>query len=303
MAISVRKRGVRDFPLESLYGGKAAPEALVRRGLADLEKELDRQFQTERAVELETAKHLKKVHGPLLNVVAKDGRAAEGIRGLRGLDNRLAKENRRLAPPKVAPEAQRVFTGSIGATVVPAYNYQWTWNATSGGPALSVSANRNTGQMGFNIWNNSRNASGSARAAVGIYFRPPTETGILKLWSNPAFTYSWWTICAFASAHSDAFIGLYVGRYNLSGGFDGAPVNQQISLWNDDSWWSGAGSHSGSNSGYPLFAQFNVDRSHYYAMWVWCGGRATGAGWSTFSGSGAGSNLSVTVPSFTWELF
>jgi len=158
--------------------------------------------------------------------------------------------------------------------------------------------------MTFSIWNAGNDASGSARAAVGIYFRPTTANGILRLTSNPAFNFSWWTYCVLASAHSDAFIGLYVGRYTLSGGFDGAPVNQQISLWNDDSWWAGAGSHSGSNSAFPLFAQFNVDRSHYYALWVWCGGRASGAGWgSAFWGSGAGSNLSVTVPSIFWELF
>src|SRR5262245_28137063 len=113
----------------------------------------------------------------------------------------------------------------------------------------------------------------------------------------------WSTYCVLASAHSDAFIGLYVGRYNVSGGFDGAPVSQIIRLWNDDSWWYGAGSHSGSNSGFPLIAQFNVDWSHFYALWVWCGGRATGEGFGTFSGSGAGSQLSVAVPSMTWELF
>src|SRR5262249_9727625 len=182
----------------------------------------------------------------------------------------------------------RIFPGSIGATVAPPFNYQWTWNATSGGPSLSVSANRNTGQMGFSIWNASRDASGTARAAVGILFRPITENGILRLSAKPAFNYLWWTICALASAHSDAFIGLYVGRYNWSGGFDAAPVSQMISLWNDDSWWAGAGSHSGSNSGFPLIAQFNVDRSHFYALWVWCGGRATGAGWGVFFGSEIG---------------
>lgn len=300
MAAKSRKRRVQDFPLEFLYGGKPAPEKLVRRGMADLEKELTRQFRDEHAKENEIAKSMKAVHGPLIDVASRNERAAAGVRQLRERDARLGKQ--KLTVPGTPEEKQRIFAGSIGATVTPAYNYRWTWNATSGGPSLGVSASNNTGQMAFNIWSNGRDASGSARAAVGIFFRPVTDNGILRFSSNPAFNYNWWTYCAFASAHSDAFIGLYVGRYNLSGGFDYAPVNQTIGLWNDDTWLGG-GSHSGTNSGFPLFAQFNVDRSHWYALWVWCGGRATGAGWGIFTGSGAGSNLSVRVPSMTWELF
>jgi hypothetical protein len=186
--------------------------------------------------------------------------------------------------------------------VAPPFNYQWTWNAFSGTvDVLHLAANASTGRMSFDIdSNNHCNCSG--RTALGIYFRPMTANGILRLSANPAINYNWFDICAFDSTHSDGFLGLYVGSYNLSGGFAGAPVNQQISLWNDSSWWSG-GSDSGGNSGYPLSAQFNVDSSHWYALWVWCGGNIQADGWGTFSGSGAGATLSVAVPSITWELF
>jgi hypothetical protein len=173
------------------------------------------------------------------------------------------------APPQAQEVTQRIFTGSIGATVTAPYDYPWTWSTSTGSPQLSVSADKTTGRMSFDIWNNSNDASGSAAAALGIFFKPMTASGILRLSSNPAFSYYWWTICSFASAHSDAFIGLYVGRYTLGNSFDGALVNQEIVLWSDDSWWSGAGSHQGENSGYPLFAQFNVDSSNWYALW--CG--------------------------------
>lgn len=301
MAKKSKKRMEKEFPLECLSGGDSPPDAVVRRGMADLEKELTTQFREQRAVDVEIAKYMKGLQAPLIKTLGQDDRVAAGVRGLKEIDARLGKQ--RLTLARAVKEKQRIFVGSVGATVSPPYNYEWTWNATSGSPSLSVSANRATGQMSFSIWNNGNDASGSARAALGIYFRPMVENGILRLSSSPAFNYRWHTICAFASAHSDGFIGLYVGRYNLSGGFDGAPVNQIISLWNDDSWWSGAGSNTGSNSGFPLFAQFNVDSSHWYALWVWCGGRASGAGWGVFSGSGAASNLNVTVPSMTWELF
>jgi hypothetical protein len=210
----------------------------------------------------------------------------------------------KLERPKFLKENQRIFTGSIAATVVPPFSYQWTWNAGSGGPDhLDVSANRATGRMDFYAHTNpDHSSSGSVRTALGIYFRPVTSNGILRVSANPSINYRWWDYCAFASAHTDGFIGLYIGRYNLSGGFDAAPVNQQRSIWNDSSWWSGGGG-SGSNSGFGLSAQLNVDNSHWYALWVWCGGNVSAEGWHTFSGSGAGASMSVAIPSITWELF
>jgi hypothetical protein len=145
-------------------------------------------------------------------------------------------------------------------------------------------------------------SSASARAALGIFFALATDgTSHFRFWANPAFGFNWWDICLFDSAHSDGFIGLYAGAYDWSGAFAGAPVDQMISLWSDDSWWSGA-SNQGSNSGFPLSADFEVDSSHWYALWVWCGVDDSAAGWGTFSGSGSGSSLAITVPSISWEL-
>src|SRR5262245_33676815 len=81
-----------EFPLEFLYGGKAASEALVRRGMADLERELTKQFRDERAAEIEAAKHLEKAHSPLLDVIGRDDRVATGVRGLRAIDARLGRQ-------------------------------------------------------------------------------------------------------------------------------------------------------------------------------------------------------------------
>jgi hypothetical protein len=293
-------KGQDVFSVEDLYGRKPASEASVRKGMVPLERELAEEFKAQRAEEEELARHMDVVRDGLLPERGKD-RLKQAVEGLKKLD---AKANKaKLSPPDVEPHHQRIFLGSVGATVVPAYNYGWTWNAQSGGPALNVSANRNNGQISAYVASAGKNANGSARAAVGIYFRPMTRNGILRLWSNPAFNYLWWTYCVMRSAHSSAYIGLYVARYTLSGGLDGVPVDQKISLWSDNSWWSGAGSHRGANSGYPLSAQFNVSSSFYYALWVWCGVRASGGGWGLFSGSGAGSRLNVTVPSISWELF
>jgi hypothetical protein len=92
-------------------------------------------------------------------------------------------------------------------------------------------------------------------------------------------------------------------RRALACDLDHVPVDQQISLWSDDSWWGGGGSHSGSNSGYPLSSWFTVDSNHWYTMWVWTGGSVYGSGWGTFSGSGAGASLKTGTPSISLVLY
>lgn len=296
-------RNQNEFLLDSLYGQNAVSNQLMQRSMKDLEKELNRQFKEQAKDEMSYNAQMQKIHRPFHELVSKNSDADQVVKRIKEFDRNDYK--RKIVIPRPPLENQRIFTGSIGATVIRPYNYDWRWNAISGGSFASVTASRVAGNMSFSLTSggtdNSYNSSG--RSAVGIFFRPPTENGILDIWSNPSFNYHWWTHCAFATGHSDAFIGLYVGRYNLSGGFDGAPVNQRISLWNDTSWWSGAGSHTGSNSGFGLRARLGVDRSHYYAIWVWCGGTASGAGSGFLYAGYGGSTLSVTVPSIGWELF
>lgn len=290
----------KDFPIECLVGGETAAQSVVLRGMRDLESELAARFKERAAASAALTKATRPQTAAMEALLRERDPEGQMVKDLQALDRSYSKT--RLPSIDVMPERARIFSGSIGATRVPPYNYQWTWNATNGGPAVSVGASANTGAMNYNLWTNSRRSSASAAAAVGIYFRPAFETGILRIWANPALSYNWWTSCAFASAHSDGWIGLNVGRYTLAGGSAGTPVRQQTRLWNDDSWWSGA-SDSGSNSGYPLFAQLSVDRSHWYALWVWIGGSISGAGWGTFSGSGAGAVMNARVPAITWELF
>jgi len=166
-----RRKKDSGVPLQFLYGSKAPPESVVKRGMLDLENELTRQFRQERKVALDVARHQRRISSPLIESLKKSRDVAAAVRRLRALHASLGRK-RRLGPPKYPKDETRIFPGSIGATVAPPFNYQWTWNATSGGPTFIVSANRNTGQMGFDIFNDNHEASGTARAAVGIYFRP-----------------------------------------------------------------------------------------------------------------------------------
>ncbi|HEY6767721.1 MAG TPA: hypothetical protein VI386_23455 [Candidatus Sulfotelmatobacter sp.] len=287
--------------IRGILGHDAAPKGVVERSMADLEKMLDRRFRDLNKQRAELARAHAPLREKLLGPLRKDPEWAQFIRKLR--DTHKSLQSYRVASPKLVERKERVFLGSIGGTRVPAYDYPWTWSATSGSPSVSTSANVNNGQMIVGISTDMNNgSSASARAALGIFFSSPTEClSHFKYWANPALNYNWWDICAFDSAHSDGFIGLYAAEYDWSGGMTATPVDQMISLWSDDSWWSGA-SDQGSNSAYPLSANFEVDANHYYALWVWCGVNDSAAGWGTFSGSGSGSTLSITVPSISWEV-
>lgn len=291
------------FPVQSLFGGKVAPPALVRRGMADLERELTQRFHTREAVRREHLAAVAKIHGPMRKLLRQNSELAGGVKALRGLQASYSRK--KIVMPSVAKFRERIFTGSIGATIVPPYNYQWSWQATANSPDTATSsADQNAGQMSFSAWTNfDHGSSASVRAALGIYFQPQTENGILHLTSASALNFGWGDWCDLDGAHTDGWIGLIVGCYNLSGGLDGWSIDQMINLWSDDSWWSGTGWQTGSNSGYPLDAWFSVDSSHWYAMWIWCGGDVSADGWHAFWGSGAGATMSVAVPAITWELF
>jgi hypothetical protein len=288
-----------EFPLDQLLG-KIAPAGQAQKGMVRAEEELARRFERRQAGLAAST----KAFSPFAEAFGRQNaeQLQRAVRSLQELDKRAGRE--KVSVPRLAPDDERVFPGSIGITRVPPYNYQWTWSAKDNNSATaSVAATAANGQQSFNLWNSSVQAHAWGATAVGIYFRPFTTNGIVHLWANPAINYNWWTYCTLASAHSDGWLGLYVGQYTLAGDLDHVPVDQQISLWSDDSWWGGAGSHSGSNSGYPLSSWFTVDSNHWYAMWVWTGGSIYGSGWGTFSGSGAGASMKTGTPSISLVLY
>ena len=141
---------------------------------------------------------------------------------------------------------------------------------------------------------------------VGIFFHPPTDCpGTLKIATSVAYSFDWHTYSAFAGAHSDGWIGLFVQRFNANGFPDGVLVDLKLFLWsNDSSGLGGPGWPEGSNTGFPLGAQCPVDNQHTYHLWVRCGGSVSSGGFGGLGwfGSTAGSRIFGTVPSITWEL-
>ncbi|MGZ3458514.1 MAG: hypothetical protein ACXU86_08415 [Archangium sp.] len=295
-----RRRSEEEIPFDLAHGGKAPPESVGRRGMADLEHELVAHFERE-LKRIEDARKLQaRLQRPLRRALEKDADLAQVRRSLQEQERRAGKQQ--LQAPRAVEDRPRIFTGSIGAARTPPFDYGWRWSSLSGGAQISTTARLITGDMSFTIGNNSHESAGKAAVALGIYLRPITESSVASFFSTPFYDFMWWDYCFFDFAYSDGWLGLYVARYKLDGTFDGALVNQQLQLWADSSWFMGAGYHADFDRAFPLFARFQVDRSHYYLLWVWAGGMASSAGWDSFAGSGASSNLWVRIPSMTWQL-
>jgi hypothetical protein len=293
----------RGIEPRDLFGGRSLTQKAALQPMRELERRLTAEFDERTTQRAKLAAPMAALRAPLIEAIAADTGATKAVADLRKLAE--AARTRKPREPHRARAESNVFAGSIGATHIPPYDYQWTWNATNGSPSVNhQAANRTTGDIAVNIDTDTggNSSSISGRAAVGIYFYPPVANGLLQIWATPAYTEDWFDICTFDSCHADGWIGLYVGSYDLSGAFTGAVVDQQVTLWNDSSWWAG-GSGQGSNSGFGLYAPpIDVDQDHQYLIWVWIGADASGDGWHTFSGSAAGDDLNVHVPSITWRV-
>ena len=288
------------LPVDVFLGGKPASGRQALRGMKRAEEEQKRRFQARKQDHTARA----RAQAPLRAALAKQlGEAAKTTFG--GIDALQKKQRQtKLARPALVKEQAAIWCGAVGIRRVPPYDYQWSWSARDDSSATdAVSASAATGEENFWLVNGDDSAHAWGACAVGVYFRPISPSGYVHLSSTPAFTYSWYTYCTLASAHSDAWIGLYAGQYTLAGDLDRVAVDQQTSLWSDDSWTVGAGGHSGSNSGYPLSAWFTVDSNHWYAMWAWCGGSIYGDGSHTFWGSFGMSSMNLLVPSISIVLY
>lgn len=219
---------------------------------------------------------------PAIEAAVKSATKRSGARAKQSLDK-----------PARTKVAGRARSGSVAVTFIPPF-WPWQWNASTGSATANVGVDGNAGTMSFDAWTGQDGKTASTAVALGYYFQPLADNGIMNVNANPAFNYIWDSTNVLDSSHSGAFLGLYVGQYTLGGEFVQAVVDQQISLWN-----SGGGSGQGSNSGFPLFASTPVDSDHFYEIWVWAGGDAEADGWSAFWGSAALSSANLDVPSIS----
>jgi hypothetical protein len=285
------------FPLEQFLGGKIASQTQAVAGMKAAEEEQARRFDAAK----ESQAALSDAVAPLQKSLADQLGAGlqETGAALQNFDQQFGE--RPVAMPEPLKEEERIFPGSVGVTRVPPYDYRWTWIAQDGSPrSAAVSADNNNGQLGVDIA--TRNLAHVWCAnGVGVFYRP-VYNGYLHVWANPPFSYDWETVCWFATAHSDGWLGLYVGQFTLAGILDWVPVSQHIFQWRQDGFLGTTGS-LGRNPPYPLSAFFPVNTAHWYGIWVWSGGSIYGDGMNVAWGSSAWSRLNFVVPSISMALY
>lgn len=262
--------------------------------IAESRNRLDAMFKQKFEQRAEQRKRERALKEPELAILRKLGKDDKTIAAAvkEAKEQSAASAKRRLKPPKHVSVKPRQRLGSVAVTFVPPY-WPWDWSATTGSATANVSADGNAGTMSFDAWTGDNGKTASTAVALGYYFQPLADNGIMEIFSNPSVSYEMDTWTVFDSAHAGGFIGLYVGSYALNGNFEGAVIDQQIDLSNV------AGGSQGSNSGYPLFGWTPVDSDHFYEIWVWAGGDAEADGWSLFWGSAALSYGSLAVPSIS----
>jgi hypothetical protein len=284
-----------------LFGGKETSAATFKAAMKTLAAERTRRFKERIELRRQAAKHFEMLQAPLVDKLKNNEHAAEALRGLRKINDGLAK--RALVAPSVPPEKPRFFTGSMGSVVVPPCYFPYSDDDTiSGSPGVVKHVTFGNGTMGFNLTGGSDESSAVVHEGLGIYFYPPSP-GHLIVQANPGYSGGWNYTCWLHEAITTAMIGLDVLELDLHNEFQRLVRRDPHALWNEDhSPVAGSGSGDASSPALPLFAELDVDTQHHYMLVVWCAGSTESYGGGALGNSSATSQLEVTVPSIRWEL-
>lgn len=267
--------------------GKKPSDAM----LAESKKRLDAMFKKkfdDLKAEREVQRHIETASfGAMRHLVKEDPKLAAAVKEAK--KQATARSTRHAAPPQRTKVEGRQRLGSVAVTLVPPF-WPWQWSSQTGQDATgTTSVDGNAGSMSFNAYTGDNGKTAATAVALGGYFQPLADNGVLYVNANPSVSYDEDTWTVFDSAHAGNFIGIYVGEYTLQGQFVQAVIDQQIHI----------GDGNGSTSGYPLWGNTPCDSDHFYEIWVWAGGDAEADGWSIFWGSGALSYGRIVVPSIS----
>lgn len=259
-----------------LAGSKKRLDALFKKRFENLQAQRKEQRRIEAAS-----------LGVLRGVANEDRKLSASVEEAK--KSAAARSKSHAKPPHRSTVEARQHIGSVAVTLVPPF-WTWQWNAQTGQDATgNTNVDGNAGTMSFDAWTGDNGKTAATAVALGGYFQPLADNGILNVFANPGVSYDDETWTVFDSAHAGNFIGLYVGQYTLEGEFVQAVIDQQIPI----------GGGNGSTSGFPLVGFTPCDSDHFYEIWVWAGGDAEADGWSLFWGSAALSYGSITVPSIS----
>jgi len=267
--------------------GKKPSDAVLAGSKKRLDAMFKERFENLRRQREERRRIEAASFGAVRDLVKEDPKLAAAVK--EGKKQSAARAKAHAKPPHRTEVAGRQRLGSVALTLVPPF-WPWQWSAQTGQDATgTTSVDGNAGTMWFDAYTGDNGKTAATAVALGGYFQPLADNGVLYVYANPSVSYDEETWTVFDSAHAGNFIGLYVGEYTLDGQFVQAVVDQQIHI----------GDGTGSSSGFALWGNTPCDSDHFYEIWVWAGGDAEADGWSVFWGSAALSYGSLGVPSIS----
>jgi len=288
-----------------LRGGKAVPNELVRRCLADLQSRRQAGLEQRKATEMKMAKLFGQARGQF-ETDPRHPAQADSLQGLLALHQKLAKQ--KLAAPKVPGGLGGLLPGQIVVTTVPPYDYSVVIPATLAGnnPILEGASDKNTGMMSASAITASQKGfnGGSMYTTVGVYFHP-FGPGTLTVHATPKYSFQWWTnsIGANSLVRSFGSGGLTVYGVDVASQTTGgvgtivSTAGQTFGLW-DENQTDQVRFDFGFDLQAPVSVQLDVNHDLVYLIFVEADVHVEGIGWP---GSLAGAKLSVTVPSLTYD--
>ena len=199
--------------------------------LAESKKRLDalfkKRFEDLQAQRKEQRRIEVASFGVMRDLAKKDPKLTATVE--EGKKSAAARSKIRATPPQRKKVEGRQHIGSVAVTLVPPF-WTWQWNAQTGSDATGTTSVDPGGGMSFDAYTGDNGKTASTAVAVGGYFQPLADNGILNVFANPSVSYDEETWTVFDSAHAGNFIGIYVGQYTLQGEFVQAVIDQQIHI-------------------------------------------------------------------------
>jgi hypothetical protein len=304
MATRNKKLSQTDSALKALQG-KAPPKNVVRDALAEIHRRRDAEQAKSSANQRHMAKQLDQVQKEP-RIDARDPDVSRSLEALVKLHQKYSKQ--KLLPPKVA-DVGDLFPGRITASTAPPFDFDHVLFGSGTGTNVATreaTASRQNGQINVSAVTSSNKGfgGGSAFGVVGLYFHP-IGSGVLTVRASPKFSFQRWTNSIQSTAVVRSFGSIVLNIFGVDAFADttgevGTIVSNAATVLH--TWDEQETNEVRFDFKFDQEAtgavSINANHTLVYYLFISAEVAVHGVGWP---GSLAGSKLSVTVPSISYD--
>jgi hypothetical protein len=168
--------------------GRRPSDQHVQESRARLDAMFDRRFEQRDALRTERRSLDNASLKVLRGLAGEDPILSSAVKRSQARSAALAK--RPLRRPEGTKVRARARLGSISVTFVPPF-WPWQWSASTGSATADVGADGDAGTMNFDAWTGDNGKNASTAVALGYYFQPLADSGIMDVFASPSFNYVW----------------------------------------------------------------------------------------------------------------